>query len=135
MRWKSAGSAAAVTLRRRCAQDPVKLGPREREVLKVLLTGANNQKIAQVLGMAKRTVKAHFNRLFLKFGISGGVKRVKLAIVVQRQREQLLGCESPLPDLDTGQLERSAELLIANPSCKPPQAMGEHVRKSLYVKT
>jgi hypothetical protein len=31
--------------------------------------------------------------LFFKFGISGGVKRVKLAIIVHRQRKELLGCE------------------------------------------
>jgi DNA-binding NarL/FixJ family response regulator len=64
---------------------PVKLGPRECDVLRVLLTGADNLEIARQLGMAPRTVKAHFNRLFLKFGISGGVKRVKLAVIIHRQ--------------------------------------------------
>ena len=72
---------------------PVKLGPREWDVLRVLLTGADNLEIAQQLGMAPRTVKGHFNHLFLKFGISGGVKRVKLAVIVHRQRKELLGCE------------------------------------------
>ena len=65
--------------------DPVKLGPRECDVLRVLLTGADNLEIGQQLGMAPRTVKAHFNRLFLKVGISGGVKRVKLAVIIHRQ--------------------------------------------------
>ena len=71
----------------------VKLGPRECDILRVLLTGADNSEIAQQLGMAPRTVKAHFNRLFLKFGISGGVKRVKLAVIIHRQRKELLGRE------------------------------------------
>jgi DNA-binding NarL/FixJ family response regulator len=36
--------------------DPVKLGPRECDVLRVLLTAADNLEIAQQLGMAPRTV-------------------------------------------------------------------------------
>jgi DNA-binding NarL/FixJ family response regulator len=72
----------------------MKLGPRECDVLKVLLTGATNLEIAQELGMAQRTVKAHFNHLYLKFGISGGVKRVKLAVIVLRQRDELLGASN-----------------------------------------
>jgi DNA-binding NarL/FixJ family response regulator len=87
------------TLHWNCRGEPIKLGPRECEILKVLLTGADNHEIAQQLGMARRTVKAHFNRLYLKFGISDRVKRVKLAVMVHRQREEVLGCESWSPDL------------------------------------
>jgi DNA-binding NarL/FixJ family response regulator len=36
--------------------------------------------------MAERTVKAHFNRLFMRFGIKGGIKRVKLATLLYRRQ-------------------------------------------------
>jgi hypothetical protein len=36
--------------------------------------------------MARRTVKAHFNRLFLRFEITGGIKRVKLATILYRRQ-------------------------------------------------
>src|SRR5437868_11824399 len=37
--------------------------------------------------MARRTVKAHFNRLFMRFGITGGIKRVKLATILFRRQQ------------------------------------------------
>lgn len=66
--------------------DPVKLGPREQQIVDLLLVGCDNQEIANQLHMARRTVKAHFNRLFLRFGIVGGIKRVKLATLLYRRR-------------------------------------------------
>ena len=60
------------------------LGPRERRVVDLLLLGCDNAEIARELNMAHRTVKAHFNRLFLRFGITGGIKRVKLATLLYR---------------------------------------------------
>ena len=64
----------------------VRLTPRERQIVDLLLQGCDNNEIAKELSMAKRTVKAHFNRLFLRFGITGGIKRVKLAILVYRRQ-------------------------------------------------
>ena len=55
------------------------LRPREQQVVELLLQGCDNDEISKELHMARRTVKAHFNRLFARFGIVGGVKRVKLA--------------------------------------------------------
>lgn len=55
------------------------LGPRTQQVIELLLKGCDNAEIARELKMSRRTVKAHFNRLFLRFGINGGIKRVKLA--------------------------------------------------------
>src|SRR3974377_1780567 len=57
----------------------VRLGRREQKIVELLLQGWDNAEIASQLKMARRTVKAHFNRLFLRFGITGGIKRVKLA--------------------------------------------------------
>ena len=47
----------------------VHLGQREQQVADLLLEGCENSEIASQLKMARRTVKAHFNRMFLRFGI------------------------------------------------------------------
>ena len=39
--------------------------------------------------MALRTVKVHFNRLFQRFGIKNGIKRVKLATLLYRRQSCL----------------------------------------------
>jgi DNA-binding NarL/FixJ family response regulator len=67
----------------------VRLGPREQQIVELLLQGCDNAEIASQLKMARRTVKAHFNRLFLRFGITDGIKRVKLATLLYRRQECL----------------------------------------------
>jgi DNA-binding CsgD family transcriptional regulator len=62
------------------------LRPREQQVVELLLQGCDNDEISKQLNMARRTVKAHFNRLFSRFGIDGGVKRVKLATLLYRRQ-------------------------------------------------
>jgi DNA-binding NarL/FixJ family response regulator len=62
------------------------VGPRERQIIDLLLQGCDNSEIARQLNIAERTVKAHFNRLFLRFGIKGGIKRVKLATLLYRRQ-------------------------------------------------
>src|SRR5580700_10349345 len=64
----------------------VRLGPREQQIADLLLQGCDNTEIATELKMATRTVKAHFNRLFLHFGITSGIKRVKLATLLYRRQ-------------------------------------------------
>ncbi len=54
----------------------VGLGSREQQIVELLLQGCDNEEIAKQLNMARRTVKAYFNRLFLRFGITTGIKRV-----------------------------------------------------------
>ena len=63
---------------------PVLLSPREQQIAELLLQGCDNAEIAKQINMARRTVKAHFNRLFLRFGIHDGIKRVKLATLLYR---------------------------------------------------
>src|SRR5579862_5389665 len=67
-------------------EKPVRLGPREQQIADLLLQGCDNSEIAKQLNMARRTVKAHFNRLFLRFGIDNGIKRVKLATLLYRRQ-------------------------------------------------
>lgn len=64
----------------------VRLGPREQQIAELLLQGCDNSEIARQLNMARRTVKAHFNRLFVRFGINTGIKRVKLATLLYRRQ-------------------------------------------------
>jgi hypothetical protein len=76
-----------------------RLGPREQQIVDLLLQGCDNVEIAQQLKMAPRTVKAHFNRLFLRFGITSGIKRVKLATLLYRRQlcSQAAGTEIETP--------------------------------------
>jgi DNA-binding NarL/FixJ family response regulator len=89
----------------------VRLGPRERQIVDLLLQGCDNSEIAKELNIARRTVKAHFNRLFLRFGITDGIKRVKLAILLYRrqacQKSNFMGTVSPM-DVNT----ESSRLLL-----------------------
>src|SRR5580692_11271630 len=82
------------------AEQSVRLGPREQQIVELLLQGCDNAEIASQLKMARRTVKAHFNRLFLRFGINGGIKRVKLATLLYRRQACLqlgvMGTVSPV---------------------------------------
>jgi IS30 family transposase len=67
-------------------EDSIRLGPREQQIAELLLQGCDNDAIAKQLNMARRTVKAHFNRLFMRFGITSGIKRVKLATILYRRQ-------------------------------------------------
>ena len=60
--------------------------PREAEIAKLLLLGCDNAEIAKELKLQPRTVKAHFNRMFLRYGIRDGYKRVKLATLLYREQ-------------------------------------------------
>jgi DNA-binding NarL/FixJ family response regulator len=63
-----------------------KLTRREQQVVNLLLEGCENIEIARQLGISHRTVKACFNRLYLRFGITSGIKRVKLATRLYRSQ-------------------------------------------------
>jgi hypothetical protein len=66
--------------------ESVRLAPREQQIADLLLQGCDNAEISKELKMARRTVKAHFNRLFVRFGINSGIKRVKLATLLYRRQ-------------------------------------------------
>src|SRR5258707_7907277 len=68
------------------SERPIRLGQREQQIVELLLQGCDNEEIARQLNMARRTVKAHFNRLFLRFGITTGIKRVQLATLLYRRQ-------------------------------------------------
>ena len=63
-----------------------RLNRREQQVVNLLLEGCDNVEIAKQLRIAHRTVKACFSRLYSRFGITSGIKRVKLATLVYRNQ-------------------------------------------------
>jgi ATP/maltotriose-dependent transcriptional regulator MalT len=69
------------------------------QIVELLLQGCDNPEIARQLNIACRTVKAHFNRLFRRFGITSGIKRVKLATLLYRRQTcpQLTSMEHASP--------------------------------------
>jgi DNA-binding NarL/FixJ family response regulator len=64
----------------------LKLTPRERQIVDLLITGAENKFIATKLGITVRTVKEHLLHMYRKNGIIGGILRVKLAVMAYRER-------------------------------------------------
>jgi DNA-binding NarL/FixJ family response regulator len=64
------------------------LTPREHEVAELLLRGCDQAEIAKELKMARRTVKAYLNRLYVRAGLSDftGIKRVQLTVMLHRER-------------------------------------------------
>jgi DNA-binding NarL/FixJ family response regulator len=70
-------------------QPHMSLCPRGDQVARLLATGATNSEIALELGIALRTVKAHCNRLYLRYRVRGHAhKRVRLVI-------SMLGAQPP----------------------------------------
>lgn len=92
-------------------EQSVRLGPREQQIVELLLQGCDNAEIARQLNMARRTVKAHFNRLFLRFGITGGIKRVKLAtLLYRRQTCQQVNAMETVPPMNVSSESSSLSL-------------------------
>ncbi len=50
-----------------------KISEREREVLRLLVSGCSNREIAQELGIIERTVKAHVAQLLRKVGVTNRI--------------------------------------------------------------
>src|SRR6266568_3025742 len=80
------GSSQSEGRRGSTARRTARLTRREQQIVNLLLEGCGNAEIAGQLRIAQRTVKAYFNRLFSRFGITSGIKRVKLATFMYRSR-------------------------------------------------
>ena len=87
--------------------DGIRLGKRDQQIAELLLQGCDNAEIAQQLNMARRTVKARFNRLFTRFGITTGIKRVKLATFLYRRQLCLESSATERERLTNGSTESS----------------------------
>jgi DNA-binding NarL/FixJ family response regulator len=60
---------------------------REKQIAQLFLNGFDNKEIAEQAGITRRTVKAHFSKMFLRFQISGRMKRIKLATLLYQYRK------------------------------------------------
>lgn len=60
--------------------DAIHLTPRETEILKLIVTEKTNDEIAKELGLAKRTVDGHRQRMLEKFDVRNTVGLVKMAV-------------------------------------------------------
>lgn len=64
---------------------PAGLSPREVEVLTLVARGRANREIAEMLGVAKRTVDAHIDHIYTKLGItnraSAAIKALRLGLL------------------------------------------------------
>src|SRR5438094_8843440 len=61
-----------------------RLTRREQQLVNLLLEGCDNDEIAKQQRIAHRTVKACFSRLYLSFGNTSCINRVKIATQVYR---------------------------------------------------
>jgi DNA-binding CsgD family transcriptional regulator len=74
-----------------------RLTPQQAAVAELLVQGLRNAEIGRKLEMKERTVKKHMHGLFQRFGIAGGRKRVKLAILLTLASLISLGCARHRP--------------------------------------
>ncbi|WP_434386409.1 response regulator transcription factor [Melittangium boletus] len=71
-----------------------KLTQREREVLSMVASGADNLQIAARLGITERTVKAHVSNLYRKLEVQN---RVEMAMVMYQSQPSLRALEPSAP--------------------------------------
>jgi DNA-binding NarL/FixJ family response regulator len=64
----------------------IRLSPRESQIAELMMQGYEQTEIAKKLRITLSTVKANFNRMYMRAGITDGVKRVKLAVMLDRER-------------------------------------------------
>lgn len=57
----------------------------DRKIVNLMLQGASISDIAAAIKVKPRTVKAHLSRMYQRFGITSGIRRVKLAVFCYRQ--------------------------------------------------
>ena len=60
----------------------ISLTKREREILRLIVSGKTNRQIAQHLSRSERTVEFHRNRLMRKIGAHNAAELVKAAIAM-----------------------------------------------------
>lgn len=62
----------------------VTLSEREPEVLQAAAHGDCNKEIAYKLGISQRTIKAHLNSIYNKFGVDSRAAAVAIAIAMHK---------------------------------------------------
>lgn len=86
------------------------ISPTDRRIVELLLDGVSfTNDFSRALKMTPRTVKSHFNRLYLRFGVRSGHKKVRLAVLLYRAaRQNGVGCGLPRQQNGAGFQSRAA---------------------------
>jgi len=80
-RVAAGGSAFSADQLREATAQLVRLTPRERQIVDLILKGRSNEEIAGSIGSSRKTVEAHLTHLYERYGISS---RVELALRAER---------------------------------------------------
>jgi DNA-binding NarL/FixJ family response regulator len=67
-------------IRENAHNQPVKISPREKEILDLICHGLSNQEIAEYLGISQRTVERHRTNLLEKTGSKNSIRLVIYAL-------------------------------------------------------
>jgi DNA-binding NarL/FixJ family response regulator len=77
------------------AQSGLRLTPRDREIVELLLRACSDREIAQALGISIRTVKGHLQAMYWKNGIADPRKDARVVLAVMCYRAGLRARSGP----------------------------------------
>lgn len=60
----------------------------EQQIVNLLLRGYENQAISDELKVTTRRVKSYMKRMFTRYNINSGIKRVKLAMLLYKEQNE-----------------------------------------------
>lgn len=119
------------------------ISDREREILKLVATGATNQQIAHDLDISINTVKVHLRNIFGKIGVTSRteatVYAIRLGLVevaeeaVQEESQSVETTPVALPATLTVEMDRDEPLLLPPTGDTPTNALALHPQKDAVV--
>src|SRR4051812_20936157 len=94
------------------SNDSTQISEREREILRLVATGATNQQIAQQLNISINTVKVHLRNIFGKIGVASRTEATVFA--VRSGLVQISEAAAVTPTAVADALPEEAEPLLAH---------------------